>query len=77
MGGSKADGTVVFAYEYGLFETPVPDLSNTQAQASQRCQVRGYNNAAPFNDGMASCLAYNGYGNCIHTRVAITFQCTD
>ncbi len=77
IGGSKSDGTVAFAYEYGLFEKPHPDLSTTEENATQRCKVWGYSRASAFNNGIASCLAYNGYGNCVKTRVTITYQCMD
>ncbi len=76
MGGSKSDGVVHLAYEYGLFEEPVVDYIGGQATAKQRCKAWGYSNAEPFGGEQNDCKAVNGYGNCVHAVVTISYQCT-
>lgn len=75
-GGSKADGTVIASYEYGAFQQPVVDMNAAQNSAKKRCQSWGYKNAEAFDAAQNECLAQNGYGNCVQTRVNITYQCT-
>lgn len=74
-GGSKADGTVQLSYEYGLFEQPVIDYQAAQNTAEKRCAAWGYKNAESFDTGVEQCQAYNGYGNCVRSRVTVTYQC--
>lgn len=74
-GGSKADATVQLSYEYGLFEQPIVDYQAAQETAKKRCSAWGYKNAESFDTGVEQCVAYNGYGNCVHARVTITYQC--
>jgi hypothetical protein len=76
-GGSKADGTVVFAYEYGSFEKPIVDMTIANKTAIQRCKIWGYHGAEAFNGQQEHCVRYNGYGNCRKMQVNITYQCTD
>ncbi len=76
-GGSKADGTINLAYEYGLFEEPVVDWGIATNTAIERCKAWGYKNAESFGGSQNNCLAYNGYGNCVRTQVNVTYQCTD
>ena len=76
-GGSKADGTVVLSYEYGMFEQPIVDHVAAQALAKKRCAAWRYKNAEAFGSGTSDCLAYNGYGNCVRQRVNVIYQCTD
>ncbi|HYD17693.1 MAG TPA: YecR family lipoprotein [Patescibacteria group bacterium] len=75
-GGSRADGTVVVAYQYGMFEQPVIDWSKAQSSAVARCKAWGYRKAQAFEGTENKCLAFNGYGNCIQTQVNTTYQCT-
>ena len=77
INGSKADGTVKLAYEYGLFEDPVVDWNLAAATAKQRCVAWGYKGANSFGGSQNVCLARNGYGNCIHEQVNVTYQCTN
>jgi hypothetical protein len=76
VSGSRADGTVVFAYEFGLFERPVVDYNSAKASAKQRCSAWGYTDAEPFGGQQSRCLAFNGYGNCVRNQVLVTYQCT-
>lgn len=75
IGGSRADGTVQLAFDYGMFEKPKVDYAAAQAAARQTCQAWGYRDAQPFGGGMNQCIATNQYG-CVQTRVIITYQCT-
>ena len=74
--GNRAAGTVTMSYEYGLFQRPVIDPAQGEAEAQQRCDAWGYSGAEPFGGGLATCEAFNGYGECIRRRVDITYQCT-
>lgn len=74
-GGSRADGTVVVSYQYGMFEQPVVDWSKATNSAIARCKAWGYRKATPFEGAENKCLAFNGYGNCVQTQVNTTFQC--
>jgi hypothetical protein len=69
IGGSKADATVKLAYQYGLFEQPVVDWSFANIIAKQRCAAWGYKNAEMFGGSQNTCLARNGYGNCLEQRI--------
>lgn len=73
--GSKADGTVVLSYNYGLFQQPNVDLEAAQATALKRCKAWGYKKAEAFEGTSNVCQQYNGYGNCLNMRVDITYQC--
>src|SRR5947208_8803804 len=46
-GGSRADGTVRLAYEYGLFEVPQVDWVSARGTAAERCRAWGYTDAEP------------------------------
>ena len=41
-GGSRADGTVQLAFEYGGFERPQVDWDSARITAGQRCRAWGY-----------------------------------
>lgn len=74
-GGSRADGTVTMAYEYGLFQRPqVDDAQGTQA-AGASCANWGYTMAQPFGGVIRTCEAHDGYGNCTQFLVEKKFQC--
>jgi YecR-like lipoprotein len=77
VNGSKSDGTVKLAYEYGLFEKPVIDWNLAEITAKQRCKAWGYKKAEKFGGEENKCLSYNGYGNCLEMQVNITYQCTE
>jgi hypothetical protein len=74
-GGSKADGVVRMAYEYGGFEAPQVDLQAAASSAAQRCAAWGYTGAQPFGGAMQQCEAANQYG-CLRYLVTLTYQCT-
>ena len=75
VGGSRADGTVKLAYEYGMFEKPRVDTTAALQTARARCQVWGYKDAEPFGAAMTQCTATNQYG-CVRTMVTVEYQCT-
>lgn len=74
-GGSRADGVVQMAYEYGGFERPRVDLASARASAAQRCAAWGYRDAEPFGASMDHCQQSNEYG-CIRHLITIEYQCT-
>ena len=74
-GGSKADGTVIASYEYGVFQKPVVDMNAAYNSAKKRCQGWGYKNAEAFDAAQNECITRNGDGNCRQMRVNITYQC--
>lgn len=73
--GSKADGTVVMSYDYGMFEKPQIDSSEAIAAASQRCKAWGYTGAEPFGGVTQQCTAPSSSG-CMQFHVNQEFQCT-
>jgi hypothetical protein len=75
-GGSRSDGTVELAYEFGMFETPKIDPSQGIEAATQRCAAWGYSGAEPFGGQKSQCQQSNGYGNCTRTLVTVQYQCT-
>lgn len=75
VGGSRADGVVRMAYEYGGLEVPQVDAYATKVSAAQRCAAWGYSDAEPFGGVMSQCEAANQYG-CIRYLVTISYQCT-
>jgi hypothetical protein len=77
IGGSRADGTIVEAYQFGAFEKPVVDWDAADADAKTRCHEWGYNNADRFAGVETQCLERNGYGMCMQSEVHATYQCTE
>ena len=76
VSGSKADGVVKLAFEYGEMEKPVTDMGQAQDLAAKRCQAWGYKNAEPFDSAMTSCVYGPGvWGGCAQFRVTVDFQC--
>lgn len=75
VGGSRADGVVRLAFQYGAFENPKVDTVAAQATARSRCQVWGYSDAEPFGGGMQQCVNMGPYG-CNQTMVTVEYQCT-
>jgi hypothetical protein len=75
-GGNKAGGTVDLAFEFGLFQAPKVDWDAAGQTAKQRCAAWGYKDAQAFGGANNQCLAVNGYGSCLRTRVTMTYQCT-
>jgi YecR-like lipoprotein len=76
VGGSRSDGVVKLAYQYGMFEKPVVDYNEAARTATARCAAWGYSNAEAFGSSESTCIAVNGYGNCIGWRVTVAYQCT-
>ena len=74
-GGSRADGTVTLAFEYGIFEVPQLDAQQGLDAAKQRCAAWGYENATPFGGTQQQCINANNSG-CVRWLVSITYQCT-
>lgn len=75
--GSRADGTVTLAYEYGLFEDPVVDWDDAQKIAKKRCNAWDYKRAEPFGGVQSICVVRNGYGNCMRQQVKNVYQCLE
>jgi hypothetical protein len=73
-GGSRADGTIVMAFQYGGFDKPQVDWSKAAGDASQRCGAWGYTSAEPFGGYKTTCRASNQYG-CVAYLVEVTYQC--
>ena len=60
IGGSRADGTVSLAFEYGIFESPQANMPAAAAAATDRCKAWGYTGAEAFGGEMRKCEAMNG-----------------
>ncbi len=74
--GSRSDGTLKFAYEYGALENPQVQMEPALEEANRRCQAWGYERAEPFGGtGFKQCVASNAYGNCVRWRNILSFQC--
>lgn len=73
--GSRADGTIKLAFEYGGFEKPEIQPGQAQHVAAQKCIAWGYSGAEAFGGIMQQCIMRNQYG-CIRQRVFADFQCT-
>jgi hypothetical protein len=74
-GGSRSDGTVELAFEYGLFEKPQVDESQGVQLAAATCAGWGYAASQPFGGTMRKCEAMNSYGDCISWLVTRKYQC--
>jgi hypothetical protein len=73
-GGSRADGTVELAFEYGVFEKPRVDNAQGVDLAASMCAGWGYTGSQPFG-AMTKCEASDAYGNCLRTLVTRKYQC--
>ena len=74
IGGSRADGTVTVAYEYGPFAIPEVNREEMYRQAKERCQRWGYQEAERFGGGTRQCIRPDGSA-CWLWRVSIQYQC--
>jgi YecR-like lipoprotein len=74
--GSRADGVVNLAYEYGMFEVPKVDWDQAQLTALRRCQAWNYSAAEAFGGHTQHCEQQDGYGNCLRWLVTVSYQCT-
>lgn len=77
IGGSKADGTVTLAFQYGMYERPVIDWNQADQAALKRCEAWKYKNAERFGGKSDTCLVHSIYGNCVRMQTNITYQCLD
>jgi hypothetical protein len=75
VGGSRADGTVELAYEFGELQQPVVDWTAAQYEAEQRCKAWGYTQAEKFGGERRQCAMPSGY-SCALYQVTISYQCT-
>ena len=75
VGGSKADGTITLAYEYGLFQQPVADWDVANSKAAKACKAWGYSSAQPFGEHTSKCVWENANGGCWRTQVSVPYQC--
>jgi hypothetical protein len=75
VGGSRSDGTVKLAFEYGAFEKPHVDTAAGLETAKARCAAWGYTDAEAFGAATTQCTAMSGYG-CMRTMVTVEYQCT-
>lgn len=73
-GGSRADGTVELAFEYGGFEKPQVNNAQGVDLAASMCSGWGYTGSQPFTP-MSKCEAVNAYGNCLRFLVTRKYQC--
>lgn len=76
VGGSRADASVIMAYDVAMFENVTPDWATASKSAQARCKVWGYPGASAFEGTREQCHAYNGYGNCLRATISKTYQCT-
>ena len=74
VGGSRADGTVTLAYEYGALIVPQVNYVEMQQQAQVRCARWGYQQAERFGGQIRTCVARSSSG-CLTWRVSIDYQC--
>ena len=74
-GGSRSDGTVELAYEYGALEQPVIDWVQADATALARCKAWGYPTAERFGGQKTQCNSPGPYG-CNAWLATVTYQCT-
>ena len=74
-GGSRSDGVVKLAFEYGMFEKP--QVSEIQALniANARCKSWGYQGAEAFGGQIQQCSMPSG-GSCSRWMVTKEYQCT-
>lgn len=76
VGGSKADGTVKLAYDYGLFQQVELTPGQAERIAAQRCSAWGYSSSEAFGGAMQTCLSYDPSLGCTAWRVTADYQCT-
>lgn len=74
VGGSRADGTVQLAFEYGLFEVPKVDPQQGVNTATRRCSAWGYTGAEVFGGIMTACIQPSRNG-CVRWRATAEYQC--
>lgn len=75
VGGSRSDGVVKLAFDYGMFENPQLEPGQGVKLAAQRCRAWGYTGSEAFGGAMQQCIARNQHG-CVAWRVSADYQCT-
>jgi YecR-like lipoprotein len=75
MNGSRADGTIDMAFEYGLFQKPVVDQQQAASNANATCSGWGYSGARPFGGANQRCVYMTNDG-CMRFQVTVRYQCT-
>ena len=76
IGGSKSDATVEMAASYNPHQHDNADWSTADAEASQRCQVWGYERAEPFGSEFKRCTYRDSiYGICAEITATRAYQC--
>lgn len=75
-GGSRSDGVVNLAFEYGWLEVPHVNMGEALSTARNRCAAWGYTNAEVFGGSQKRCLQSDMYGDCLRTQVTVAYQCT-
>lgn len=73
--GSRSDGTVEMAVEWGAFETPQINWEQARMEAAAKCQVWGYKNAEAFGAERRQCVMMTPDGICATWRATVNFQC--
>lgn len=74
-GGSRSDGVVRLAYEFGEFEKPQLDEAQAVRLASERCGSWGYQGAEAFGGTTQQCNQSGGLGGCARWIVTKEYQC--
>src|SRR5271168_2778404 len=74
-GGSRADGTVNLAYEYGMFQSPREDSDQGVTLAASTCAGWGYSGSQPFGGETSRCIGTDGNGSCVQWSVTRNYQC--
>lgn len=72
--GSRADGTVALAYDYGSFEEPVVNRQQGRELAKNKCVRWGYVDAEPFGGYSQACISPSKLG-CDRVQIIEKFQC--
>lgn len=75
-GGSRADGTVMLAYEHSNFEMPTVNEEQGLALAVTRCKSWGYEGAEAFGGTTKKCTSPAYGGGCNFWQVTKQYQCT-
>lgn len=77
-GGSKSDGIVVLAGNYGLWKKGEIQWGEARSSALETCRGWGYTDAKAFNTYQTRCAssAQTPVG-CASTEVVVRFQCTN
>jgi hypothetical protein len=77
VGGSKSDATVKMAARYVPGVHDSADWTTANAEASERCQVWGYERAEPFGSEFERCSVQTGgiFSTCVEMIATRSYQC--